>query len=337
MELFVQGNYEGRLPNTGGAIELVGADGQLVSATTYVGEATSVQQNLRISEVMYNPLGPSAAELAADNSLVADDFEYIELVNISPSETLDLRGVKFTSGVSYDFTQSAVTQLAPGQHVLLVRNASAFQLRYGNQLAGSIAGPFAAGTALVDTGETITLEDAGGGTVLSFAYSDQADQGWPERADGQGSSLQAIDLQGDYDDPHNWRPSSEILGSPGRTGDAPRTGLVINEILSRPIGWPGDQIEIWNPTHAAISTAGYFLSDSAANLDALQKYSFPGDTIAAGSYLVLSEQDFNPVGNNERWFRAERHARRSALPDRRRQRPADAFCGQRVVRRRRGG
>ena len=302
MELFVQGNYQGRLPNTGGTVELVGADDQLVNATTYVGEATSVQQHLRISEVMYNPLGPSAVELAADNSLVADDFEYVEVVNVSPSETLDLRGVKFTGGVSFDFTNSAVTQLAPDQHALLVRNLSAFQLRYGNQPAGSIAGQFAAGTALVDTGETITLEDAGGGTVLSFAYSDQADQGWPERADGQGSSLQVVDVNGDYDDPHNWRPSSEILGSPGRTGDAPKTGLVINELLSRPIGWPGDQIELWNPTRDTLSVAGYFLSDSAANLDTLQKYSFSAGTVAAGGYLVLSEQDFNPAGNNGNGF-----------------------------------
>ena len=132
--------------------------------------------------------------------------------------------------------------MAPDQHALLVRNSVGLPTAVRQSTGGSIAGQFAAGTALVDTGETITLEDAGGGTVLSFAYSDQADQGWPERADGQGSSLQVVDVNGDYDDPHNWRPSSEILGSPGRTGDVPKTGLVINELLSRPIGWPGDQI-----------------------------------------------------------------------------------------------
>ncbi len=112
MGLFVQGNYKGHLPNIGGSVQLVGRDGALVSEASYEGTVSTLQENLRISEVMYNPMEANAAELAQDSSLISEDFEYIELVNISETETLDLTGAHFSSGVQFDFTNSAVTQLA---------------------------------------------------------------------------------------------------------------------------------------------------------------------------------------------------------------------------------
>ena len=110
-QLFVQGNFRGNLPNVGGTVQLVAADGEIVNEVTYVGVVSPLQESLRISEVMYNPLSASASELAVDNSLASEDFEYIELVNISATETLDLAGVHFTNGVEFDFTGAAVTQL----------------------------------------------------------------------------------------------------------------------------------------------------------------------------------------------------------------------------------
>ncbi len=297
MSLFVQGNYEGRLSNTGGSVQLIAADGEVVNSATYEGEATNVQKHLRVSELMYHPTEPRAAELAVDNSLVADDFEYVELVNTSETETIDLRGVRFTNGVIFDFTTSAVTELSPGQRVLVVRHPSAFLLRYGEGLSSMIAGSFAAGSALRDSGETLRLEDGSGGTVLEFTYSDQADQGWPWRADGEGSSLQIIDAMGDYNDPTNWRPSTEVNGSPGSSAGAASSGIVINELLSRPSGQPGDQIELYNPTTMPIDLAGYYLSDSASPSEDLLSFALPAVTIPAGGYVVFDEGDFN-VGPN---------------------------------------
>ena len=73
---------------------------------------------LQISEINYNPSDPTAAEESGgvtDN----DDFEFIELYNSSDSVSLDLNGVQFTSGVTFDFTGSNVTSLGPGDYVLL--------------------------------------------------------------------------------------------------------------------------------------------------------------------------------------------------------------------------
>ena len=223
-------------------------------------------------------------------------------INISQDETLDLRGVRFTEWRDLRFHRQCRDPAGSRERTLVVKNLAAFQTRYGDDLAAQVAGEFAAGSALRASGETITLEDAGGGIVFSFAYSDQTNQGWPERADGQGSSLQIIDPLLDYNEPTNWCPSSEINGSPGSVADAPWTGLVINELLSRPTGEPGDQIELFNPTAATISVAEYFLSDSAASVDALQKFSLPEESILSGGYLVFSEQEFNAGGGAANGF-----------------------------------
>jgi hypothetical protein len=51
--------------------------------------------------------------------------EFIELLNISSSVSLNLRGVRFTTGVEFDFTGSPVA-LLPGGRALVVRDLAAF-------------------------------------------------------------------------------------------------------------------------------------------------------------------------------------------------------------------
>ncbi len=126
---------------------------------TYIGDPSPAQEYLRITELMYNPMGPSVAELAVNPEFENDDFEYAELTNISSTETLDLTGVRFTSGFQFDFTGSAVTSLAPGEHVLVVKDLPAFNARYGNDLDSLIAGTFSDGS-LNNAGESVKLEDA---------------------------------------------------------------------------------------------------------------------------------------------------------------------------------
>ena len=41
---------------------------------------------------------------------------------------------------------------------------------------------------------------------------------WPERADGNGSSLELRYLPMDIDDAESWQPSVDFGGSPGRDG-----------------------------------------------------------------------------------------------------------------------
>ena len=293
-QLFVQGGYRGHLSNFGETVELVRRDGTLANTFTYIGDPSPAQQYLRITEVMYNPLGPSADELAIDD-FENDDFEYTELTNISTTETLDLTNVRFTSGFQFNFTGSDVTSLAPGERVLVVKDRAAFNARYGNGMDAIIAGTFADGS-LNNGGEPVKLEDATNSTVLEFRYEDDTDRGWPSRADGRGSSLQIIDPTSDYEEGSNWRPSVEINGSPGIAGGAAEVGVVINEVLTNSEPPSLDSIELVNISAVSISLENYYLSDSAATVETLQHFAVPAGELGPGQYIVFDESDFNPSG-----------------------------------------
>ena len=95
--------------------------------------AAGILENLRITEVMYNP--PALAGDGIDNN----EFEFIEIKNIG-DETLDLSSVSFDKGVTFAFAGSNVTTLGAGKFALVVKNKQAFLSRYGSALAGSDRG-----------------------------------------------------------------------------------------------------------------------------------------------------------------------------------------------------
>jgi len=177
--------------------------------------AAGILDNLRITELMYNPADAdiSTGELNVDN----DEFEFIELKNIG-DETLDLTNVSFTEGISFDFANSDITTLAPGAFVLVVKNKAAFESRYGAGVSNKIAGEYSG--KLANEGEKISLADLWHGTIVEFEYSDG--NGWPQSADGEGNSLVPLasailgEPDGSLNDGGNWRASTNIGGSPGR-------------------------------------------------------------------------------------------------------------------------
>ncbi|MHC4500046.1 MAG: CotH kinase family protein, partial [Planctomycetota bacterium] len=70
-------------------------------------------ENLRISEIMYNPNDPNT--------------EYIELKNIG-TETINLNLVKFTNGIDFTFPNM---ELVGNEYVVAVQDRQAFETRYG--------------------------------------------------------------------------------------------------------------------------------------------------------------------------------------------------------------
>jgi hypothetical protein len=168
-----------------------------------------VAADLRITELMYNPADPPDG---TDN----DDYEFIELKNTGDG-TLALAHVSFVDGIVFDFSESAVTHIGPGQFVLVVSNTAAFESRYGQALSPIIAGQYSG--RLANGGERVTLVDYWDGTIAEFEYDDSG--GWPALADGRGYSLvplaAALVEQGDgsLSDPANWRASANGGGSPG--------------------------------------------------------------------------------------------------------------------------
>jgi hypothetical protein len=280
--LFVQGNYAGHLSNFGETLRLLTDDGTEVATISYDGTPSVAQRVLRITEINYNPY--QALPQFGDADVDGDQFEFVELQNSSATETLDMTGVRFTGGIMFDFTGSAVTALAPGARVLVVRDLSAFASRYGAGL--NVAGTFTG--KLSDTGEMIKLDDASGSTIQEFRYGD--DGKWPGRADGKGATLEAIDLEGDYDNPENWRSSNEFNGTPGRAGSGPVYAVIVNEVLSHSDGVLLDKVELYNVTGQAIDLGGWHLSDTH---DDYFKFTFDvGTVIQPDEYLVVDESQF---------------------------------------------
>jgi hypothetical protein len=197
--LWVQGGYQGHLSNRGETIVLLDAAGTTNNLISYPAQPSDAQRHLVVSEILYHPIGDGLAE-------------YIELLNISSSVTLDLRGVRFTEGVLFDFTGSAVTSLPPGARVLVVRDLAAAAAAFGTN--APVAGAFADGSALSNNGERLKLEDANNDTILEFTYDDTVP--WPVAADdGYSLVLLAPFSSPDPSLAAHWRASTRLGGSPG--------------------------------------------------------------------------------------------------------------------------
>lgn len=174
-------------------------------------------RDLRISEFMYHPPEPTGSE--REISTNRDDFEYVEVKNVGPA-SLDLRDVRFTKGIDFDFSGSAIETLEPGDYALLVKNRTAFEARYGAGLP--IAGEYADDN-LRNSGERLKLSYGAGTPIHDIdEYSDQLP--WPTAADG-GYSLVLMHLNQqevpDHNDPTNWRISRSPQGSPGAEDGLP--------------------------------------------------------------------------------------------------------------------
>ena len=223
------GPYSGHLSNFGEALILSDAGATIVDTFTTPFDPSDAQRYLVVSEIMYHPADPTP------------DAEFIELMNISDSVTLDLAGVKFTAGIDYEFPAGAT--LAPGARTVID------------------FADFRNGSRLNNGSDRIKLEDASNSTVREFTYDDETP--WPSEADGGGFSLVLINpgSNPDHDDPASWRSSTTLGGSPGGSDSMIFSGNPDDDLDAD--GIPallehalGTSDEIPNPTPITITTNG---------------------------------------------------------------------------------
>ncbi len=194
----VTGPYSGKLSSFGETLTLHNAESELVQNFAYEGAPSPAQEHLVISEFI-----PDGG--------VHPDAEFIEVLNISDTETVSLVGCRFTRGIDFDFANSAITQLAPGESLLIIYDQIAFNAVYGNAVDARIAGTFENGTRLNNAGEEIKFEDATNSTIHEFRYSSV--ESWPIVA-GRSLNLIAPLTRPDHDLAANWSSSSSPAGSP---------------------------------------------------------------------------------------------------------------------------
>jgi len=166
-----------------------------------------------ISEIMYNP--------ASGNQ----DEEYIELLNISDSVItlaeydnellIDVpwRFADDSNGISFDFPLG--TTMAPGEHLLLVKNRAAFDSTFSSIPDGLQVFEWGDGR-LSNAGEKLQLSKPGDQVedtryyirVDRVNYSDGShpagEDPWPVEPDGDGKSLMRMEPDDYGNDPENW-------------------------------------------------------------------------------------------------------------------------------------
>jgi hypothetical protein len=176
----------------------------LNEASFFVDAIPADSANLVISELNYHPLSDD------------DAVEFIELMNIG-NDAIDLSGVEFIRGVTFNFDQKStlsIPVLAPKERIVLVGKSADFAIEYpGIPVAGEFIGD------LSNTGENITLLAADGSTIRDFRYNDKLP--WPTSPDGTGFTIVLIapDQNPDPQLSTSWRSSAARGGNP-TTSDA---------------------------------------------------------------------------------------------------------------------
>ena len=235
----------------------------------------TVVPSLRITEIMYYPAPPPPG-----STNTADDFEYIEVKNVS-AFPLDVNGYTLSGGIQFTFPN---VTLAAGQSAVVVANIAAFQARYGS-------GPLILGTytgRLNNAGDRIVLAGTLLESILDFSYADN----WYPATDGGGFSLVVVDenaAANAWNLASNWRPSAALDGSP--TVDDPAAPVfpvvVVNEALANEDPAAGDAIELRNTSEAPADISGWFLTD---NFSKPKKFVVPPGTIIPGNGFVVFYQ-----------------------------------------------
>ena len=159
---------------------------------------------LRFSEIQYNPVA-------------SEDLEFVEIRNLE-SDDVDISGWTIPA-IEFEFPEGST---APADGFLVVaRNPEAFRVVHPRLPDGvTLFGPYLG--RLANDGEELRLRDTGmyrgtqyyPETIDIVRYDD--DEPWPTEADGDGKSLELVDLSLDNDYAESWQSSVVNHGSPGR-------------------------------------------------------------------------------------------------------------------------
>jgi len=223
---------------------------------TVTGQAVSPAGHLVINEIMYNP--------------PVTDAEFIELHNLSDTQTFDLGGLRL-NGVDHTFQHG--TLIAPGGYAVVAENLPIYAKTYTN--AEVVVGDYPG--SLDNGGETIGLwlpatpatpgafADVDGTntnwwvTIDEVRYDDDAP--WPAEADGAGSSLQLIDAARDNNRIGNWgaapfttAPGWQYMAVTGLTAASGVNAAVLHLYLNGPGSVFVDSVRLVQGTNAPAGT-----------------------------------------------------------------------------------
>jgi hypothetical protein len=263
-----------------------------------------------ISEAQYHP-----PDLPGDN----DDYEFIELVNVTASPAnLFLAGTpsqpwRLRDAVSFTFPPN--TTLAPGEFILIVPfdprtnlvAMSNFQAVYFPPPEGRLFGPYLG--KLDNAGDSVELvEDRPAITqpgrefgrtpeVLLDRVNYRDNAPWPVEADGTGASLQRRTLGAYGNEPANWFASGASPGDANRanappfvTITAPVQGATIG--FGQPVTLGADATD----TDGAIRVVEFFVDGVLVGEDASRPFSITWSNAPSGARAITARARDNRLG-----------------------------------------
>ena len=161
-----------------------------------MGAASAAPTDVVISEIMYHP----GSDLDSD--------EFLEIANRGGT-AVDVSGWCF-GGITLCLASG--TTIAGGGFLVVSPDAARFQITYGFAPRAVYTGK------LSNSGEALTLKDAGGSLIDTVTFADIAP--WAVTPDGLGPSLELIDPSLNNDDALNWAASTAAAGN---TAGAPNS------------------------------------------------------------------------------------------------------------------
>lgn len=198
----------------------------LTEAAFVLGATPASAANLVVSELHYHPADPTLAELAAGFN-DGNDFEFIELMNTSRTQSVDLSGVKLDDAVAFDFSTvaPALRILPPGGRIIVAENLAGFASRLEPGATPVVAGAFSGNFS--NSNEQLIVRAANGAIIKQFTYRDSSP--WPSEADGGGSSLvlSAPFTNPDHTLASSWHASPPV--APAKPTPAPPAPLVATQ------------------------------------------------------------------------------------------------------------
>jgi hypothetical protein len=210
------------------------------------------------------------SEINYKSSASANAGDWIELQNIS-NNAIDISNWKFRDGDdTHNYNIPLNTILQPAERLVIVFDSLLFLSRFPG-ISGFI-GQFNFG--LSSNGEAARLFDNTGRLYQSVYY--EKNSPWPQGADGNGFTLEIVDINGNFNDGNNWQDGCPE-GSPNAAFVAPclitsTNNLNANEISLFP-----------NPTNGIFNVK---LSNKAKleNTIIIEVYNYVGDEIYSKVY-----------------------------------------------------
>ena len=219
-------------------LELLGVKGSTTSEPIVIDRGAFVKARVLkegewspLAEALFHP-GARSEELVASEIMYHPPIggaEFLEITN-QGSVFHSLNDLRITGGISFEFVDASLDELGPGESLLLVRDAGAFEAAYpGISYAGIYNG------SLGNGGDKFSLESSQGEILWTVSYDDHDE--WPQSADGSGRSLTLRDRL--PVGPESWRLSSMMNGSPAeqdrlsyQTGHDPLKYAILNSGLN---------------------------------------------------------------------------------------------------------